>query len=102
MPASQKTPHQAHTAANPDSAFAQAILSLFARLPQSTEQKSRTPLDDARKKANAAAAKAALAAPPSTVRVTKWDGNETTWFTFDYPPSPEASGTLTVSSPRSR
>jgi len=62
MPARQKTPPHANSAADPGSVFAQAILPLFARLPVSTEQKSHTPLDDARKKANAAAAKAALAA----------------------------------------
>lgn len=62
MPASKKTPPHANPAADPGSVFAQAILPLFARLPNSTEQKSRTPLDDARKKANAAAAKAAVAA----------------------------------------
>lgn len=62
MPARKKTPPHANPAADPGSVFAQAILPLFARLPNSTEQKSRTPLDDARKKANAAAAKAALAA----------------------------------------
>ncbi len=62
MPARKKTPPRANPAADPGSVFAQAILPLFARLPNSTEQKSHTPLDDARKKANAAAAKAALAA----------------------------------------
>lgn len=40
----------------------QAILSLAGRVPTSKEHASQTPLDDARKKANAAAAKAALAA----------------------------------------
>ncbi|MGS5086066.1 hypothetical protein ACVC7V_06100 [Hydrogenophaga sp. A37] len=40
----------------------QAILSLMGKLPTSKEQPSQAPADDARKKANAAAAKAALAA----------------------------------------
>lgn len=40
----------------------QAILSLVGKVPNSKEHKSPTPLDDARKKANATAAKAALAA----------------------------------------
>lgn len=40
----------------------QAILSLAGRVPASKEHTSQTPADDARKKANAAAAKAALAA----------------------------------------
>ncbi|UJW83703.1 hypothetical protein IM738_14185 [Hydrogenophaga sp. SL48] len=40
----------------------QAILSLMGRVPISKEHKSKAPADDARKKANAAAAKAALAA----------------------------------------
>ena len=40
----------------------QAILSLMGRVPTSKEHKSKAPADDARKKANAAAAKAALAA----------------------------------------
>lgn len=44
------------------SAFEQAILPLFAHVPSSSEPRSETPLDDARKKANAAAAKAAVAA----------------------------------------
>jgi len=43
-------------------AIAQAILPFMAKIPASTERKSRTPLEDARQKANAAAAKAALAA----------------------------------------
>jgi hypothetical protein len=60
MPARKKTPPHAN-APDPGSVLARAILPLFARQPISTEQKSRTPLDDARKKANAAA-KAALAA----------------------------------------
>ena len=40
----------------------QAILSLMGRVPTSKEHKSKAPADDARKKTNAAAAKAALAA----------------------------------------
>ena len=40
----------------------QAILSLMGKVPTSREHKSPAPLDDARKKANATAAKAALAA----------------------------------------
>jgi len=62
MPASNTTPPHPDPTDNPGSAFAQAILPLFARLPTSKESKSQTPKDDARKKANAAAAKAALAA----------------------------------------
>lgn len=42
--------------------ISQAILSLVGQVPSSKELKSKTPADDARKKANAAAAKAALAA----------------------------------------
>lgn len=44
------------------SSFEQAILPLFAHVPSSSEPRSETPLEDARKKANAAAAKAAVAA----------------------------------------
>jgi hypothetical protein len=62
MPASKKKPPRPDPATDSGSVFAQAILPLFARLPESKEKKSRTPLEDARKKANAAAAKAALAA----------------------------------------
>jgi hypothetical protein len=40
----------------------QAILSLVGQVPSSKERKSQTPADDARKKANAAAARAALTA----------------------------------------
>ena len=40
----------------------QAILSLMGKLPSSKERPSKAPADDARQKANAAAAKAALAA----------------------------------------
>jgi len=40
----------------------QAILALVGKVPTSKERKSKTPADDARKKANTAAAKAALAA----------------------------------------
>jgi hypothetical protein len=58
-PLSDTTPDPA---ADAGSVFAQAILPLFARLPTSAEKKSHTPLEDARQKANAAAAKAALAA----------------------------------------
>jgi hypothetical protein len=50
----------------------QAILSLVGKVPTSKEPRSRKPADDARQKANAAAAKAALAAgalalPPGMV-----------------------------------
>ena len=50
----------------------QAILSLVGKVPSSREPRSRKPADDARRKANAAAAKAALAAgalalPPGMV-----------------------------------
>jgi hypothetical protein len=62
MPASKTPPPRSEPATEPGSVFAQAILPLFARLPESKETKSHTPLEDARKKANAAAAKAALAA----------------------------------------
>lgn len=44
------------------SVFAQAILPLIARIPASKERQSDNPLQDARTKANAAAAKAAMAA----------------------------------------
>lgn len=44
------------------SAFARAILPMFGKVPTSTLRKSSTPREDARQKANAAAAKAALAA----------------------------------------
>lgn len=62
MPASKTRPPHPDPTADPGSAFAQAILPLFASLPKSKESKSQMPRDDARKKANAAAAKAALAA----------------------------------------
>ncbi len=42
--------------------IAQAVLSLMGKVPKSKERPSQTPLEDARKKANATAAKAALAA----------------------------------------
>ncbi|MFP5466318.1 MAG: hypothetical protein ACLGG8_02155 [Gammaproteobacteria bacterium] len=44
------------------SSFEQAILPLFAHVPTSDEPRSESPLDDARRKANAVAAKAAVAA----------------------------------------
>jgi hypothetical protein len=62
MPASKTPPPHPDPTADPGSAFAQAILPLFARLPSSKESKSQTPRDDAHKTANATAAKAALAA----------------------------------------
>jgi hypothetical protein len=62
MPTSKKKPQHPAAESGSGSVFEQAILPLFARIPSSKEKKSRTPLDDARKKANAAAAKAALAA----------------------------------------
>ena len=62
MSTRQKKPPRSDATTDPGSVFAQAILPLFARLPSSAEKKSPTPLEDARKKANAAAAKAALAA----------------------------------------
>ena len=54
------------------SPIGQAILSLIGKVPTSRETKSRQPAEDARRKANAAAAKAALAAgalalPPGVV-----------------------------------
>ena len=42
--------------------IAKAVLSVMGKVPRSKEQRSQTPLDDARKRANATAAKAALAA----------------------------------------
>lgn len=62
MPASKTPPPHPNPTVGPGSAFAQAILPLFASLPKSKESKSQMPRDDARKRANAAAAKAALAA----------------------------------------
>lgn len=60
-------------ASPPDaSPIGQALLSLIGKVPSSTEPASKAPMDDARKSANAAAAKAALAAgalalPPGVV-----------------------------------
>ncbi len=62
MPTRKIPPPRPKPTDDAGSAFAQAILPLFVRLPESMEKKSRTPMDDARKKANTAAAKAALAA----------------------------------------
>ena len=62
MSTRQTKPPPQDAANGAGSAFTQAILPLFASLPESKEQKSHTPLEDARKKANTAAAKAALAA----------------------------------------
>lgn len=42
--------------------IAKAVMSLMGKVPKSKERPSQTPLEDARKKANATAAKAALAA----------------------------------------
>lgn len=42
--------------------IAKAVLSVMGKVPRSKEKRSQTPLDDARKRANATAAKAALAA----------------------------------------
>jgi hypothetical protein len=63
MPAQRK----AVTSTVPDGAsapglIAKAVLSVMGKVPRSKEQRSQTPLDDARKRANATAAKAALAA----------------------------------------
>jgi hypothetical protein len=54
------------------SVFAQALLPFLAKIPESKERKSKKPTEDARKLANAAAAKAAMAAgalalPPGAV-----------------------------------
>lgn len=54
------------------SLIGQALVPLIAKIPESKERQSRTPGDDARQKANAAAAKAAvtagtLALPPGAV-----------------------------------
>lgn len=57
-----KGPAEAGSSAAAASLIAQAILPFMARIPDSKERQSRTPLEDARKKANAAAARAALAA----------------------------------------
>lgn len=56
-------PRTSTTNAQPQaSVFEQAVLPLFARIPSSSEPRSEQPLADARRKANAAAAKAAVAA----------------------------------------
>jgi hypothetical protein len=62
MPARKTPPPRPDSLTDLGAVFAQAMLPLFARLPESKETKSRTPMNDARKKANTAAAKAALAA----------------------------------------
>lgn len=62
MPASMSPPTRPDPAGNPGLVFAQAILPLLARLPERKEQTSRTPMEAARKRANTAAAKAALEA----------------------------------------
>jgi hypothetical protein len=55
--------------------FAQAILPLLARLPERKEQTSRTPMEAARKRANTAAAKAALEASALALSpVARWAG----------------------------
>lgn len=70
MPSRRTRP--AHPPGATASSFEQAILPLFAHIPTSDEPRSDSPLDDARKKANAVAAKAAVAAgalalPPGPV-----------------------------------
>ncbi|MBV1732794.1 MAG: hypothetical protein KUA38_11160 [Hydrogenophaga sp.] len=63
MPPRKKETMESDTPEGPGShLISQAILSLVGQVPSSKERKSQTPADDARKKANAAAAKAALAA----------------------------------------
>jgi len=75
-PAMTTRPHKTARAgtggATDPSLIGQAILSLIGKLPTSTEPRSHQPIEDARRKANAAAAKAALAAgalalPPGVV-----------------------------------
>ncbi|OGB12654.1 MAG: hypothetical protein A3E51_03805 [Burkholderiales bacterium RIFCSPHIGHO2_12_FULL_67_38] len=61
-PRKQKTVEPDQPAAAGSHLVGQAILSVVGRVPASKERKSKTPADDARKKANAAAAKAALTA----------------------------------------
>ena len=68
----QKTIEADSSGASGSQLIAQAILSLVGKVPASKEPRSRKPADDARQKANAAAAKAALAAgalalPPGMV-----------------------------------
>lgn len=62
MPRRPKEPTQAATQSTAGNAFAQALLPFMAKIPASKERASLTPAIDARKKAQAAAAKAALAA----------------------------------------
>lgn len=68
----QKTIHAESAESSGSQLIGQAILSLVGKVPASKEPRSRKPADDARRKANAAAAKAALAAgalalPPGMV-----------------------------------
>lgn len=68
----QKTIEAGSSGSSGSQLIAQAILSLVGKVPASKEPRSRKPADDARQKANAAAAKAALAAgalalPPGMV-----------------------------------
>lgn len=68
----QKTIEAGSPGSSGSQLIAQAILSLVGKVPASKEPKSRKPADDARQKANATAAKAALAAgalalPPGMV-----------------------------------
>ena len=67
-----KTAHARTDGAADSSPIGQAILALIGKLPSSREPRSQQPAQDARRKANAAAAKAALAAgalalPPGVV-----------------------------------
>ena len=68
----QKTIEAASPESSGSQLIGQAILSLVGKVPSSREPRGRKPADDARRKANAAAAKAALAAgalalPPGMV-----------------------------------
>ena len=70
--ASEVNPAGARAPSSVSSIIGQALVPLIAKVPDSKEPRSRTPGDDARQKANAAAAKAAitagtLALPPGAV-----------------------------------
>jgi len=62
MPRKPIEPTKAPAHRTAGAAIAQALLPFMAKIPESQERPSQTPSADARKKANAAAAKAALAA----------------------------------------
>jgi len=63
MPATRKEAKHIDAATDsPPGLMAKAVLSVMGKVPKSKERPSPTPLEDARKRANATAAKAALAA----------------------------------------